>query len=77
MYLEPIARVDRQHEGNCALCAEWPGSGIGQQCARCVAALNLVLGFSLLVDDAGMIDDSEMDAPEQHDEQVASNLFEV
>ena len=77
IFLESLARVDRQHSGTCVLCAEQPGSGIGQRCARCVAALNLVLGFPLLLDDAGMIDAGEMGAPEQHDEPVASNLFEV
>ena len=77
IFLESLARVDRQHSGTCALCAEQPGRGIGQRCARCVAALNLVLGFPLLLDDEGMIDAGEMDAPEQHDEPVISNLFEV
>jgi len=37
----------------------------------------LVLGFPLLLDDAGMIDIGEMGAPEQQDEAVPSNLFEV
>ena len=77
IYVMPIARTDQQQTGTCVLCAEQPGSGIGQRCARCVAALNLVLGFPLLLDDAGMIDAGEMGAPEQHDEPVASNLFEV
>ena len=75
IFLEPIVRADRQHEGGCALCAEQPGSGIGQRCARCVAALTLVLGFPLLLDDAGMIDIGEMGAPEQQDKPVASNVF--
>ena len=77
IFLESLARADRQHEGDCALCAEQPGSGIGQRCARCVAALTLVLGFPLLLDDTGRIDAGEMDALDQQDEPVASNLFEV
>jgi len=77
IFLESLARVDRQHSGTCVLCAEQPGSGIGQRCVRCVASLNLVLGFPLLLDDAGMIDAGEMDAPEQQDEPVVSNLFEL
>ena len=77
IFLESLTRADRPCTGSCALCAEQPGSGIGQRCARCVAALNLVLGFPLLLDDAGMIDIGEMGAPEQQDEAVPSNLFEV
>ncbi len=77
IFLTSLARADRQRTGSCALCAEQPGSGIGQRCARCVAALNLVLGFPLLLDDAGMIDAGEMGAPDQQDEAVLSNLFEV
>ncbi len=77
IFLESLARADRQRTGSCALCAEQPGSGIGQRCARCVAALNLVLGFPLLLDDAGMIDAGETDVSDQHDEPVVSNLFEV
>jgi len=49
IFLHPITRVERQQTGTCALCAEQPGDGIGQRCPRCVAALNLILGFPLLL----------------------------
>ena len=77
VFLKSLARADRPCTGSCALCAEQPGRGIGQRCARCVAALTLVLGFPLLLDDAGMIDASETDVPTQHDEPVVPNLFEI
>jgi len=77
IFLEPIVRADRQHEGGCALCAEQPGSGIGQRCARCVVALNLVLGFPPLLNDAGMIETHEEVALDQQDEPAASSLFEM
>ena len=37
---------------SCELCNDQPGSGFGKRCALCVAAIRLVLGFPLLLDDA-------------------------
>jgi len=77
IFLQPIAREGHAPvAGQCALCAEQPGSGVGQRCARCVAAINLVLGFPLLLNDSGLIDAGEATAPDAQDEPVASSLFE-
>jgi len=77
IFLQPVVRAGRQHEGDCALCAEQPGRGFGQRCTRCVAAICLVLGAPLLLDDEGRIDGGEMDVPNQQDEPGASNLFDL
>ncbi len=76
IYVQPIVRDGHALvAGQCALCAEQPGSGIGQRCARCVAAINLVLGFPLLLDDTGLIVAGEV-ARDRQDE-VVSNLFDI
>ncbi len=78
IFLQPIARESHALvAGQCAFCAEQPGSGVGQRCARCVAAINLVLGFPLLLDDAGMIDVGEAGTSDQQHAPVVSNLFEL
>ncbi len=78
IFLQPIVREGHASlTGQCALCAEQPGSGIGQRCARCVAAINLVLGFPLLLNDTGMIDADEVVAPNEQDELVEASLFEA
>lgn len=78
IFLQPIVRESHTLVvGQCALCAEQPGSGVGHRCARCVAALNLVLGFPLSLDDAGLIDAGEVATPNEQDERGASGLFEL
>jgi len=87
IFLRPIARTDRiprrpviapdPVSEPCALCDDQPGRGIGKRCALCVAAIRLVLGFPLLLDDAGMITGGEKDAPDHQDEPEVSNLFEL
>lgn len=74
--LHPVAAPDPASE-RCELCAEQPGRGFGQRCALCVAAISLVLGFPLLLDDAEMIDAGERIALDQHPEPAVSNLFEL
>jgi len=74
--LHPVVAPDPVSE-RCALCAEQPGRGFGQRCALCVAAISLVLGFPLSLDDAEMIDAGERVAPDQQYEPVTSNLFEL
>lgn len=54
----------------CTLCDDQPGNGIGKRCTLCVAAIRLVLGFPLVLDE-----DHKTVAPEQHTEKVVSNLF--
>lgn len=58
----------------CELCTEQTGQGIGQRCTRCIAAISLVLGFPLLLDDVGLIDAYGSIAPDQ---PMVSNLFEL
>jgi len=72
----PVIAPDPASEP-CALCDDQPGRGIGVRCVRCVAAINLVLGFPLLLDDAGIIEAHEGDAPDEQNERTISNLFEM
>ncbi len=74
--LHPVAAPHPVSQ-RCALCAEQMGRGFGQRCALCVAAISLVLGFPLLLDDAGMTEAHEAVALDQQDEPVVSNLFDV
>jgi len=71
----PVIAPDPASEP-CALCDDQPGRGIGKRCVQCVAAINLVLGFPLLLDDAGMITGGETVVPDQPHEPGVSHLFE-
>jgi len=76
--LQPIVRNGHASAANlCHLCTEQPGSGRGQRCIRCIAAITLVLGFPLLLDDAGLIEAHEAVVLDAQDERVVSNLFEM
>lgn len=87
IFFRSIARTDRiprrpviapePASDPCALCDDQPGQGIGMRCAWCVTAITLVLGFPLLLDDAGMINGGETVAPDQPYEPEVSNLFEL
>ncbi len=78
IFLQPIVRdCHALVAGLCMLCVQQPGSGVGQRCARCVAAINLVLVFPLLLDGSGLIDAGEVVAPNEQDERVESSLFEA
>ena len=76
VFVHPIIRSGSLNPALCGLCAEQVGSGIGQRCMQCVAALCLVLGFPVLLDDAGKMASHEM-ISDQHTDRVESNLFEV
>jgi len=69
VFVHPIIRSGSLNPALCGLCAEQVGNGIGQRCVLCVAALCLVLGFPVLLDDAGRIVSHEM-IPDQHIERV-------
>ena len=75
VFVHPILRSGSPNPALCGLCAEQVGNGIGQRCVLCVAALSLVLGFPVLLEDAGMIAYHEA-VPNQRPEPVVSDLFE-
>ena len=71
LFVHPIIRSGSLNPALCALCAEQVGNGIGQRCVQCVAALRLVLGFPVLLDDVGRISPHEP-VPDQRSEPVVS-----
>ncbi len=87
IYLQPIARADRTPRcpvfapdpvsAPCELCDDQPGQGIGRRCAWCAAAIGLVLGFPLLLEDAELIDADEATAPDEQDKAPTTRLFEL